>query len=318
MSNYMDDSNYHSNISRLANPSPYHLQQQQMGYKSTMIGLEPSQMMENTLYFGGQSHRPQQESPTLSDIDCSDIPASSPMTGEFQSSARSSFFLSNMEGGTDYKYEESSDQISYTAYPIHMKRSSTEIETGNLSSLQYGKHYSPNGYPSGNGNSHPLYEGRLKPFPGSAPSNIGCHGMYSSINGSDDMASVAASTQSNLTANTLMSNKYYKEPHFNEQMEGFDEFTSQANMQALMDKKRRRRESHNAVERRRRDNINDRIQELGTLLPDNVDDGVSKLNKGTILRKSVEHIRHLQKEANKYKQQVRELERVLRQMRQPS
>ena len=32
-------------------------------------------------------------------------------------------------------------------------------------------------------------------------------------------------------------------------------------------KRRRRRESHNLVERRRRDNINDRIQDLGTLVP---------------------------------------------------
>ncbi|KAF2858000.1 hypothetical protein K470DRAFT_260283 [Piedraia hortae CBS 480.64] len=32
-------------------------------------------------------------------------------------------------------------------------------------------------------------------------------------------------------------------------------------------KRRKRRESHNAVERRRRDNINERIQELGTMIP---------------------------------------------------
>lgn len=36
----------------------------------------------------------------------------------------------------------------------------------------------------------------------------------------------------------------------------------------LTEKRRKRRESHNAVERRRRDNINDRIQELATLLPE--------------------------------------------------
>lgn len=34
------------------------------------------------------------------------------------------------------------------------------------------------------------------------------------------------------------------------------------------DKRRKRRESHNAVERRRRDNINDRITELATLIPE--------------------------------------------------
>ncbi|GJN93217.1 hypothetical protein Rhopal_006264-T1 [Rhodotorula paludigena] len=37
---------------------------------------------------------------------------------------------------------------------------------------------------------------------------------------------------------------------------------------AVSEKRRKRRESHNAVERRRRDNINDRIAELATLLPE--------------------------------------------------
>jgi hypothetical protein len=110
-------------------------------------------------------------------------------------------------------------------------------------------------------------------------------------------------------------------------------------MQAIMEKRRRRRESHNAgkkkkkkkkrtvqisilvfnfsslVERRRRDNINDRIQELGTLLPDTVDDGVNRMNKGTILRKSVEQIRKLQSDVVQYQQRVRDLEMVLQQVR---
>lgn len=37
-----------------------------------------------------------------------------------------------------------------------------------------------------------------------------------------------------------------------------------------MEKRRRRRESHNAVERRRRDNINERIAELATLIPESM------------------------------------------------
>lgn len=69
------------------------------------------------------------------------------------------------------------------------------------------------------------------------------------------------------------------------------------------------------VERRRRDNINDRIQELGTLLPDAVDDGVNRMNKGTILRKSVEQIRKLQNDVVQYQQRVRDLEMILQQVR---
>lgn len=78
----------------------------------------------------------------------------------------------------------------------------------------------------------------------------------------------------------------------------------------LAERRRRRRESHNAVERRRRDNLNERIQELATLVPDSLLYQVDNLqspsshqttftkdgkpNKGTILAKSVEYIRHLQ------------------------
>ncbi|KAF9286398.1 hypothetical protein BGZ68_002925 [Mortierella alpina] len=62
----------------------------------------------------------------------------------------------------------------------------------------------------------------------------------------------------------------------------------------MNEKRRRRRESHNAVERRRRDNINEKIQELSTLLPDCYVDAANKPNKGVILRKSVDYIRHLQ------------------------
>lgn len=98
----------------------------------------------------------------------------------------------------------------------------------------------------------------------------------------------------------------------------------------MNEKRRRRRESHNAgnlavysglplflsllsmvvhvltfyfytslchlyiVERRRRDNINEKIQELSTLLPECYVDSANKPNKGVILRKSVDYIRHLQ------------------------
>ncbi|CEP12993.1 hypothetical protein [Parasitella parasitica] len=87
-----------------------------------------------------------------------------------------------------------------------------------------------------------------------------------------------------------------------------DEELQQRHMQQLFEKKRRRRESHNAVERRRRDNINERIFELSTLLPER---DASKNNKGTILRKSVDHIRLLHGKVNQYQQRVQELENML-------
>ncbi|PVU95586.1 hypothetical protein BB561_001728 [Smittium simulii] len=63
---------------------------------------------------------------------------------------------------------------------------------------------------------------------------------------------------------------------------------------SILEKKQRRRESHNAVERRRRDNINDRIQELYTLLPESMKDAAIKPNKGLILNLAVEYIKKIQ------------------------
>ncbi|ORX67412.1 helix-loop-helix DNA-binding protein [Linderina pennispora] len=73
------------------------------------------------------------------------------------------------------------------------------------------------------------------------------------------------------------------------------------------EKRRRRRESHNAVERRRRDNINDRIQDLYTLLPETMIDANTKPNKGIILKKSVDYIRQMQQLVHSLAQQIQEL-----------
>ncbi|TPX58325.1 hypothetical protein SpCBS45565_g08023 [Spizellomyces sp. 'palustris'] len=80
----------------------------------------------------------------------------------------------------------------------------------------------------------------------------------------------------------------------------------------ITEKRRRRRESHNAVERRRRDNINEKIQELATLLPDFASDSQNKPNKGVILRRSVEYIRQMQTFATLQVDRNREIEQVLR------
>ncbi|KAG0294863.1 hypothetical protein BGZ98_001600 [Dissophora globulifera] len=88
---------------------------------------------------------------------------------------------------------------------------------------------------------------------------------------------------------------------------------SKGNNRALLltEKRRRRRESHNAVERRRRDNINEKIQELSTLLPDCYVDATNKPNKGVILRKSVDYIRHLQQLVATQNSRNQELEHKL-------
>ncbi|KAL1917875.1 uncharacterized protein VTP21DRAFT_3709 [Calcarisporiella thermophila] len=94
---------------------------------------------------------------------------------------------------------------------------------------------------------------------------------------------------------------------------GQEEILNHKHAQLLLEKRRHRRESHNAVERRRRDNINDRIQELATLLPENFMDPNVKPNKGIILRCSCDYIRQLQQQLHQQLTRNQELESLLRQ-----
>ncbi|KAI8621143.1 hypothetical protein BC830DRAFT_1095991 [Chytriomyces sp. MP71] len=82
------------------------------------------------------------------------------------------------------------------------------------------------------------------------------------------------------------------------------------------DKRARRRASHNAVERRRRDLINEKIQELSTLLPDHHLLPADAQNKGSILRRSVDHLRGVQALAGRQADRITELEGVCRALMQ--
>ncbi|XP_036214289.1 uncharacterized protein Mitf isoform X3 [Bactrocera oleae] len=79
-----------------------------------------------------------------------------------------------------------------------------------------------------------------------------------------------------------------------------------AEMHALV-KDRQKKDNHNMIERRRRFNINDRIKELGTLLPKTNDPYYEVVrdirpNKGTILKSSVDYIKCLKHEVSRLKQ----------------
>ncbi|XP_017574931.2 transcription factor E3a isoform X3 [Pygocentrus nattereri] len=67
-------------------------------------------------------------------------------------------------------------------------------------------------------------------------------------------------------------------------------------------KERQKKDNHNLIERRRRFNINDRIKELGELVPKSSDPSEMRWNKGTILKASVDYIRKLQKEQQRSKE----------------
>lgn len=64
---------------------------------------------------------------------------------------------------------------------------------------------------------------------------------------------------------------------------------------------RQKKDTHNMIERRRRFNINDRIKELGTILPKSSQSDM-KLNKGTILKASVDYIKFLENELKRTKE----------------
>src|SRR5271156_603764 len=105
----------------------------------------------------------------------------------------------------------------------------------------------------------------------------------------------------------------------------------------MKEKRQKRRESHNAVERRRRDNINEKIQELAAIIPEefmtppsavhgassplsaspathHAPDGTIKHNKGVILRKSVDYIRSLQDVVKDTQRRARRLEEEVKRL----
>lgn len=88
-----------------------------------------------------------------------------------------------------------------------------------------------------------------------------------------------------------------------------------------MSKERLKKDNHNQIERRRRYNINDRIKELSSLLPNSTDDSRyyalvrdMKQHKGTILKASVDYVRLLKKEVYELERRQQELEVANRQM----
>ncbi|XP_069785154.1 microphthalmia-associated transcription factor-like [Narcine bancroftii] len=87
--------------------------------------------------------------------------------------------------------------------------------------------------------------------------------------------------------------------------------SSEADFKASI-RERQKKDNHNLIERRRRFNINDRIKELGAMIPKS-NDPEARWNKGTILKASVDYIRKLQKDSSRSKEletRQRKLEHV--------
>ena len=74
-----------------------------------------------------------------------------------------------------------------------------------------------------------------------------------------------------------------------------------------------RKSGHNAIEKRYRSSINDRILELKTILAGED----AKMNKSAILRKAIEYIRHLQNKTTRLEQENKALKSKIQQMKEP-
>ncbi|KFH72704.1 hypothetical protein MVEG_02993 [Podila verticillata NRRL 6337] len=78
--------------------------------------------------------------------------------------------------------------------------------------------------------------------------------------------------------------------------------------QTALDKIKRRRETHNRVERRRRDQINQLIDELTTLLPKDDEEDQSRSHRVNILRSAVSHIQQLTRRNHELQDQIQTIQ----------
>ncbi|CAG8750352.1 1470_t:CDS:2 [Cetraspora pellucida] len=99
--------------------------------------------------------------------------------------------------------------------------------------------------------------------------------------------------------------------HFTDSDESSDNAQKQA---ILIEKRRHRRELHNAVIKRS-PNMKETIQEISTLIPDILIDSSNKQNKFVILCKAIEYIKHLQQLVREQRAHNAVLENIMIDMR---
>ncbi|KAF9976694.1 Sterol regulatory element-binding protein 1, partial [Actinomortierella ambigua] len=128
----------------------------------------------------------------------------------------------------------------------------------------------------------PLTPGRALKAEGTDASSSATTTLASSIGGS------ANTSKSNVTLGTKTRSSAYKINGLN--ILNRNSLDSKTALEML----RRRRENHNHVERRRRDTLNSTILQMAEILPHC--SSTAKLNKGTILRLALEHMKTLQAE----------------------
>ncbi|XP_014672776.1 PREDICTED: transcription factor E3-like isoform X2 [Priapulus caudatus] len=146
--------------------------------------------------------------------------------------------------------------------------------------------------------------GQQAAVPGGTPT----HAISSSVPGQSPDSPLSAgqasvsTTYSEVPSSTLMGDAYNLSPPSSScptdlviKQEPLE--LSDGQIRAIQ-KDRQKKDNHNKIERKRRYNINDRIMELGRLLPRPSD----PLNKGSILKASVDYMRELKQEVNRLKE----------------
>ncbi|KAH8360930.1 hypothetical protein KR200_007221 [Drosophila serrata] len=127
---------------------------------------------------------------------------------------------------------------------------------------------------------------------------------------SPSLSSVAtsASEPDDLFDDILQNDSFNFDQNFNSELSIKQEPQSLTDAEInAMQKDRQKKDNHNMIERRRRFNINDRIKELGTLLPKGSEAFYEVVrdirpNKGTILKSSVDYIKCLKHEVARLRQ----------------
>ncbi|XP_064327913.1 transcription factor EB isoform X2 [Phalacrocorax carbo] len=149
-----------------------------------------------------------------------------------------------------------------------------------------------------------------KPPPAASPGVRPSHVMSSSAGNSAPnspmaMLNIGSNPERELPMSSSHMNVYSGDPQVTASLVGVTSSSCPANLtqkRELTDaesralaKERQKKDNHNLIERRRRFNINDRIKELGMLIPKANDLDV-RWNKGTILKASVDYIKRMQKD----------------------
>uniref|UniRef100_A0A8C4VS77 Transcription factor EB n=1 Tax=Gopherus evgoodei TaxID=1825980 RepID=A0A8C4VS77_9SAUR len=149
-----------------------------------------------------------------------------------------------------------------------------------------------------------------KPPPAASPGIRPGHVMSSSAGNSAPnspmaMLNISSNPERELPMSSSHMNVYSGDPQLMAPLVGVTSSSCPADLTQKRDmtdaesralaKERQKKDNHNLIERRRRFNINDRIKELGMLIPKANDLDV-RWNKGTILKASVDYIRRMQKD----------------------